>query len=255
MANPRSRVLVLNWRDPWHPEGGGSETLRPRGRAQARAAGTDVTFPARYPAPPVRDPRRHRLRRRGGHLTVYLWAALDARFWSVRPARSASWRCRTACRSWLASSRAPGTWSSFTTSTGSSGRSWASSSPGSAGSWSRGWPSVSTGDSVHRGQRGHPQRTVDLGVRPRTSRSPRTVNPAPDFDPTRPGPTPRLVVLAGWSPKAVEHAMDAVAALRTAPEAAPHIMGSGWWRSSCSSADKSWGSGTSSPSSGTYGPG
>ena len=25
MSAPRNRVLVLNWRDPWHPEGGGSE--------------------------------------------------------------------------------------------------------------------------------------------------------------------------------------------------------------------------------------
>ena len=66
MANPRSRVLVLNWRDPWHPEGGGSELYVSEVARRLRAAGTDVTvFSARYPgaaSSETRDGIRYRRR-------------------------------------------------------------------------------------------------------------------------------------------------------------------------------------------------
>src|SRR3954463_15584842 len=71
-------VLVLNWRDPWHPEGGGSEHYVHEVATRLTLAGDRVTvFTARYPgssADEVRDGVR--FRRRGGHLTVYVWAAI-----------------------------------------------------------------------------------------------------------------------------------------------------------------------------------
>ena len=78
MTTSRNRVLVLNWRDLWHPEGGGSELYVTEVARRLRAAGTDVTvFSARYPGAPAAETRDGiRYRRRGGHLTVYLWAAL-----------------------------------------------------------------------------------------------------------------------------------------------------------------------------------
>jgi glycosyltransferase involved in cell wall biosynthesis len=78
VTTPRKRVLVLNWRDPWHPEGGGSELYVTEVARRLQAAGTSVTvFSARYPGA-RRSERRDGIRyvRRGGHLTVYVWAAL-----------------------------------------------------------------------------------------------------------------------------------------------------------------------------------
>lgn len=72
-----SRVAVLNWRDPWHPEGGGSELYIEQVVHRMRDAGVQVTWmTARYPGAAedeVVDGIRYV--RRGGHLTVYLWAA------------------------------------------------------------------------------------------------------------------------------------------------------------------------------------
>ena len=77
-ARERSGVVVLNWRDPWHPEGGGSEMYVAEVSTRIAAGGTPVTvFTARYPGSAkdeVRDGVRYR--RRGGHLSVYLWALL-----------------------------------------------------------------------------------------------------------------------------------------------------------------------------------
>ena len=71
------RLIVLNWRDSWHPEGGGSELYVREVSRRLAATGREVTiFTARYPGAPsveVRDGIRYV--RRGGHLTVYLWAA------------------------------------------------------------------------------------------------------------------------------------------------------------------------------------
>ena len=80
--------MILNWRDPWHPEGGGSELYVHQVVQRLVAGGDRVTvFTAAYenpldengPAHPalprdVRDGVTYV--RRGGHLTVYLWAAL-----------------------------------------------------------------------------------------------------------------------------------------------------------------------------------
>jgi glycosyltransferase involved in cell wall biosynthesis len=70
-------VVVLNWRDPWHPEGGGSELYVQQVAQRMRDSGTQVTWvTARYAGAPgdeVVDGIRYI--RRGGHLTVYLWVA------------------------------------------------------------------------------------------------------------------------------------------------------------------------------------
>lgn len=74
----RRGVVVLNWRDEWHPEGGGSELYVAEVATRIAATGTPVTvFTARYPGA-LSDEVRHgvRYRRRGGHLSVYLWALL-----------------------------------------------------------------------------------------------------------------------------------------------------------------------------------
>ena len=78
MSAPRNRVLVLNWRDPWHPEAGGSELYVTEVARRLHAGGTALTvFSARYPGAAEAETRDGiRYVRRGGHLTVYLWAAL-----------------------------------------------------------------------------------------------------------------------------------------------------------------------------------
>lgn len=71
-------VVILNWRDPWHPEGGGSEIYLEQVARRLSAAGNRVThFTARYSgsrAEEVVDGVRYV--RRGRDITVYLWAAL-----------------------------------------------------------------------------------------------------------------------------------------------------------------------------------
>jgi len=70
-------VAVLNWRDPWHPEGGGSELYIHQVAQRMRDSGIQVTWvTARYPgaaSDEVVDGIRYV--RRGGHLSVYLWVA------------------------------------------------------------------------------------------------------------------------------------------------------------------------------------
>ena len=166
------QVVILNWRDSWHPEGGGSETYVARSRHGCSERGDGVTiFTARYPGAArseVRDGIRYL--RRGGHLTVYLWAALHllaGRFGALGEVHRSS-RCRTACRSCAGCfTRADRSPSSFTTSTASSGRSSARCSP------RVGWFMESrVAVRVNRGLRyiavSDVTRTelVDLGVRP-----------------------------------------------------------------------------------------
>jgi glycosyltransferase involved in cell wall biosynthesis len=71
-------VLVLNWRDPWHPEGGGSEIYLDQVTRRLAAEGKQVTFfTADYDgASPDETIEGVRFVRRGNHLSVYLWAAL-----------------------------------------------------------------------------------------------------------------------------------------------------------------------------------
>jgi glycosyltransferase involved in cell wall biosynthesis len=78
------RVLILNWRDTTHPEGGGSEVFVERVAAGLVAKGWPVTlFCAAHPgAPATERVGGVRVLRRGGRLSVYLhawWAHLSGR--------------------------------------------------------------------------------------------------------------------------------------------------------------------------------
>jgi glycosyltransferase involved in cell wall biosynthesis len=71
-------VLILNWRDLTHPEGGGSELYVENLAARLVRGGDRVTlFCADHGSAP-RDEVKHGVRyvRRGGRSTVYLWAAV-----------------------------------------------------------------------------------------------------------------------------------------------------------------------------------
>ncbi|MGI8523846.1 MAG: glycosyltransferase family 4 protein [Nocardioides sp.] len=84
MFSTRSRapgprhIAILNWRDAWHPEGGGSEAYVRHVAEHLAALGIRVTVvTARYRS----SSRREQIAgvdyvRRGGHLSVYLWAAV-----------------------------------------------------------------------------------------------------------------------------------------------------------------------------------
>lgn len=83
------RVLLLNWRDAGHPEGGGAENVLERMGAGLREAGHHVEVRcARYPGAPARQvvDGVHFVRR-GGRFTVYLHAAValarQRRRWDV----------------------------------------------------------------------------------------------------------------------------------------------------------------------------
>jgi len=71
------RVVVLNWRDPWHPEGGGSELYVHQVAKQMRDCGKQVTWLTAAYDGAARDEIVDGIRfvRRGGHLSVYLWVA------------------------------------------------------------------------------------------------------------------------------------------------------------------------------------
>src|SRR5450631_2165747 len=77
-AAPRPAVLILNWRDTAHPEGGGSEVYVEQVAAGLAGRGAEVTLfcarPAGAAPAQVRD--GYRIVRRGGRFTVYVWAAL-----------------------------------------------------------------------------------------------------------------------------------------------------------------------------------
>lgn len=72
-----SNVVILNWRDSWHPEGGGSETYLREVATRLAAAGHDVTtLTARYEGSAKEETVDGvRYVRVGKHMTVYLWAA------------------------------------------------------------------------------------------------------------------------------------------------------------------------------------
>jgi glycosyltransferase involved in cell wall biosynthesis len=74
----RRRLLILNWRDTRHPEGGGSEVYVEQVALLLRDKGYDVTMFSAQSAGLPRSEYRDGLHivRRGGHLSVYLWAAV-----------------------------------------------------------------------------------------------------------------------------------------------------------------------------------
>jgi glycosyltransferase involved in cell wall biosynthesis len=75
----RRRVLILNWRDTGHPDGGGSEVYAEQVADGLAVRGHDVTIlTARYPGSAREETRASgvRVRRIGGRLGVYPGAAL-----------------------------------------------------------------------------------------------------------------------------------------------------------------------------------
>ncbi|WP_375487346.1 glycosyltransferase family 4 protein [uncultured Mycobacterium sp.] len=73
-----SAVLLLCWRDTGHPQGGGSEAYLQRIGAQLVASGVTVTLrTARYPGAPRGEAIDGvRISRAGGRYSVYVWALL-----------------------------------------------------------------------------------------------------------------------------------------------------------------------------------
>jgi len=71
-------VLILNWRDTSHPEGGGSEVYVEHVAAGLASRGDDVVlFCARHVGAPATERRDgFTIIRRGGRFSVYLWAWL-----------------------------------------------------------------------------------------------------------------------------------------------------------------------------------
>ena len=72
-------VLLLNWRDTGHPEGGGSEVFLERVAAELVIRGYRATLLCQaYGSAPAEEitPQGVRIVRRGGRHTVYLFAAL-----------------------------------------------------------------------------------------------------------------------------------------------------------------------------------
>lgn len=86
-SHGRLSIVLLNWRDTGHPEGGGSERYIETVAAGLAAAGHSVTlFCARYDGAPREEVRAgFRIVRAGGKLTVYPRALLE--LWSGRLGR------------------------------------------------------------------------------------------------------------------------------------------------------------------------
>ena len=71
-------ILVLNWRDPWHPHAGGAEIMLYEHVTRWQRAGHRITvFTAHYPGAGREEMRDGmHIVRRGGRFTVYVWAPL-----------------------------------------------------------------------------------------------------------------------------------------------------------------------------------
>jgi glycosyltransferase involved in cell wall biosynthesis len=70
------RLLVFNWRDPWHPEAGGAEVMLHQHVKNWVRQGHEITLYTAHYADAPREEIRDGMRivRRGGRFTVYLWA-------------------------------------------------------------------------------------------------------------------------------------------------------------------------------------
>lgn len=233
-AAEQTRLLVLNWRDLWHPEGGGSELYVQQVASRLSEAGCKVTlFSAQYPG----SARRETVDgldfvRRGGHLTVYVWAALylmAGRFGRIDAVLEVQngmpflARLFTRARvvvlvhhvhreqwpvvgpllariGWFMESKA-------------------------AVAVNRGSRYVAVSDTTR-------EELIGLGVAPRDiSIAYNGLPPVPEFEDLGQSAAPRLVVLSRLVPhKQVEHALAAVRDLAEEfPELHLDVMGAGWW--------------------------
>ena len=234
-ARRRARkLLILNWRDPWHPEGGGSELYVAEAARRLQESGVRITiFSALYPGA-ARDEEREGIRyvRRGGHLTVYLWSALfllTRRFGrldvvlEVQNGMPFLARLFTRARvAVLVHHVHREQWSILGPVLSRVG--WFMESR-VAVRVNRGTPYVTVSE-VTRSE------LVDLGVRAKDiTIAWNGMPPVPDHVPRPQSHAPQLVMLVRLVPhKRVEHAMEAVAALRHRhPGLHLTVMGSGWW--------------------------
>nr|WP_227463536.1 glycosyltransferase family 4 protein [Nocardioides lijunqiniae] len=218
----------------WHPEGGGSELYVGEVTRRLRDDGVDVTiFSAQYPGA-TRSEELDGLRyvRRGGHLTVYLWAAwylLSGRFGRIDRVLEVQNGMPFLARLFT---RAPVTvlvhhvhreqWSILNPLLARVG--WFMESQ-AAVRVNRGVSYVAVSE-VTRSE------LVDLGVRASDiTIAWNGLPPVPEHDPRPESPTPELVMLVRLVPhKRVEHAMETVAVLRGRfPDLHLTVMGSGWW--------------------------
>lgn len=233
----RGRLVVLNWRDCWHPEGGGSELYVTEVARRLAAEGRPVTvLTARYPGS-ARTEVREGLRyvRRGGHLTVYLWAALLLGLGRLGPLGRVEQvlevqngmpflaRLFTRARvTVLVHHVHREQWSIL-------------SAPLARFGWfmeSRVAPRVNRGCRYLAVSDVTRTELSDLGVRAADiTLAFNGTPPPPPFEPRPEGSDPHLVMLVRLVPhKRVEHAMHAVAALRARhPGLHLTVMGSGWW--------------------------
>jgi glycosyltransferase involved in cell wall biosynthesis len=227
-------VLVLNWRDAWHPEGGGSEIYVSEVAARLHADGTDViVFSARYSGSAASETRDGiRYVRRGGHLTVYLWSALmllTRRFGrldavlEVHNGMPFLARLFTRARVVVLVHHVHREqWSILPPALARFG--WFMESK-VAVRVNRGAPYVAVSE-VTRSE------LVALGVRAGDISIAWNGRPAvPSYEPAEPSATPRLAMVVRLVPhKRVEHALEVVAALRQEfPDLHLRVMGSGWW--------------------------
>jgi glycosyltransferase involved in cell wall biosynthesis len=243
--------VVLNWRDPWHPEGGGSELYVRQVAQGLRDQGVQVTWlTSGYPGA-ASDETVDGIRyvRRGGHLTVYLriaWMLLGQRA-SAAVARRLRIRPRHTLggvdavlevqngmpflASWFAGSRVVvlvhhvhrEQW-------GVVGRvlariGWFLESRVAVRA-NRGRPYVAVSDVTRR-------ELIDLGVRaPDIALAYNGMPPVPLFHEGPRSEDPTLVVLSRLVlHKQIEHAIRALPRLAAEfPDVRLRILGDGWWR-------------------------
>jgi glycosyltransferase involved in cell wall biosynthesis len=229
-------VLVLNWRDTSHPEGGGSEVYVEHVAAGLVERGATVTLFCARPSGAAATEQRdgYRILRRGGRFTVYLWAALYVllgrvgRFDRVLEVQNGM--------PFLASlyTRRPVTVLVHHVHR----EQWPVVLPASQarlGWWleARVAPWVNRHNLYVTVSESTADELVGLGVDPaRIHVVHNGIEPPPAGTlRVRRSPTPMVVVLGRLVPhKRVEIALDALAALRDdVPEVELHVVGRGWW--------------------------
>ncbi|MGO4256220.1 glycosyltransferase family 4 protein [Marmoricola sp. RAF53] len=243
-------MIILNWRDPWHPEGGGSELYVHQVAQRMRDAGRQVTWlTAAYPGA-AGDETVDGIRfvRRGGHLTVYLWVA-----WLLVGQRAGA-----------ALARMTGVRPRHTLGTVDAVLEVQNGMP-FLSSWLTGAPVTVLVHHVHREQwtvvgpllakvgwflesrvavlanRGRRyvavsditrRELVELGVDAGSiSLAYNGLPPVPEYDAGEPAEAPTLVALSRLVPhKQIEHAIRALPALAEEfPEVRLNVLGDGWW--------------------------
>ena len=238
VERPAKNVVVLIWRDPWHPEGGGSELYVQQVSERMRDAGLQVTWvTARYPgaaSDEVVDGVRYL--RRGGHLTIYLWVAwmllsggLARRLGGIDSVLEVQ-NGMPFLASWLTRSRVVvlvhhvhrEQWSVVGPVLAKVG--WFLESRVAVRA-NRGRRYLAVSDVTRR-------ELTELGVRPGDIELAHNgLPPVPDYTPGRRWDEPTVVVLSRLVPhKQIDHVIGAIPALAEEfPRVRLRVMGDGWW--------------------------